>query len=74
MFMFCHYVGNGCWEASDAAESAGVELTLRGSGALMDLHKLLAFSVHSPTHPRNTRTQMFVEVLQSLTYCIEVLL
>lgn len=28
--MFCHCVGNNYWEASDAAEFAGVELTLRG--------------------------------------------
>lgn len=39
----------------------------------MDLHKLQIFSVHSPTHVHNTRTQIFVEVLESLTYCIEVL-
>lgn len=29
MCMFCHCVGN-YWEANDAAEFAGVELTLRG--------------------------------------------
>lgn len=39
----------------------------------MDLHKLQIFSIHSPTHVHNTRTQTFVEVLESLTYCIEVL-
>lgn len=39
----------------------------------MDLHKLQIFSIHSPTHVHNTKTQTFVEVLESLTYCIEVL-
>lgn len=28
--MFCHCVGNDYWEVNDSAESAGVELPLRG--------------------------------------------